>query len=161
MKKLLALSAIGLCLLISGCSGELSVPTVNPAVDCRADAEYDGAGYDLRITYVNDQTAAVTFLAPESLEGIKVARSNGQYSLSLGTLLCRSQQGLSGESALPRRILTLLDAVKNTSLTPTENNEQGCTFSGSADGQDFTLVTDRSGKPVSLKSGLLTVQFSK
>ena len=101
MRKSFVLFALGMCLTLGGCAGEPKVPTVNPAVDCEIEAEMSGTAYDCRVTYVNDQTAAVTFLSPESLKGIRVSRANGECSLSLGTLLCRSDGGLAGKNALP------------------------------------------------------------
>ncbi len=147
------------CLLLTACSADRAPEAVNTAVDSPAALEYAGKSFDCHITYVSDRLSSVTLLSPESVQGLKYARADGQTSLSLGSLLCRSGHPLPGGQALSEQLFSMMDAAARNGLSLTDEKDGRYTFTGQSGGKDFTVVTDCTGKLLEMKNEALAVIF--
>ena len=148
------LTGLSLFLLLTGCSSGSSVPTVRSATDSDAAVSFQGREYPCHINYVNKNTAVLTLKDPETLAGLTFQRSDGVYSLSLGTLVCKNVPLTNRNSAIAVQVLSAFDRISGDPPAFVRQHDSNCyEFS---DG-DITVLTDAEGHLLSLRSDQLTI----
>lgn len=161
MKKMPAFLAVPLLLIsLSGCSTKPVCPTPHFAVDTDASVQCDHAEYQCHIQYVDQNTASLTFTAPESLAGFSVIRGSGNYSFSLGSLLCKGMC-LLPENSPAVRVFSAFDTLSKAELLCTGQNEDNTfTFVPDQHTDSPVLTCDGSGHLLSLKTEGTEIRFA-
>lgn len=154
MKKSLGVLTVGMLAVmcsLTGCNGAASpeVPTVHAEVDTDMTLHDGSTDYACHVQYVSKDNATLTLSSPESLAGMTFHRSNGAYTLSLGSLLCKGGRLLPEQGALVQRTLAVFDALPDAEMSCLGQDTDGSyTFvlpSGDA------IVTDSQGQWLSVR----------
>lgn len=159
MKRKYILFALGASLVLCSCSQGTAAPEINAAVDSDARVQLDDMDIECHITYVNEGMASLTISSPDNLRELKFSRADGKNSMSLGTLICRSEKSVPGSGSLSQQVFSMLDAVRSSDMKLAEEKDGIFTFTGDSDGKTITIETDSSGKPIKLENGELAVCF--
>ena len=141
--------------MLAGCSESGSVPEIQAAADCDASVVYRDAEYLCHIRYVDRNTASVTLLSPEGVSGLTFTRGGGEYSCSLGALLCRNTA--AEEGSLYDEVFGVFDILAETapdSVRRAADDRFEFTYDG------MTLTADGSGRPLSTKNGNITIKMA-
>ena len=146
----------------SGCNAAETPPQVSAAVDGPAQLMMGGTEYRCHVSYVSTDTACVETESPQNVCGMTVKRSGGNYTVSLGSLLCRCD-GAPPDGSVAGEIFSALDAVNNGSLvfigSSGEADSRLYEFSGKTDSESFTIVCDSDGSIKRIQSESMTMHF--
>lgn len=141
-------------LMLTGCSANDSFPEIQAAADSDADIRYNGTEYRCHIRYIDNATSSVTLLSPEEISGLTFTRSSGEYTCSLGKLLCKGED--LPDNSLPKEIFRVYDSIANTDPEPLVKHTDGsCEFRCG----EIKLTTDSSGRPVFSDSKSITISI--
>lgn len=157
MKKFTFVSAaVPLCIaVLGGCTASESVPEIQAAADCDAAVVYRDTEYRCHIHYVNRNTAAVTVLSPPDISGLTFTRSGGEYSCSLGSLLCRNNAVNKGSLADEVfGVFDLLAGAQPESVKKTGDDRYEFRYS------NMLLTADGSGHPLKADNGKILIDTS-
>ena len=147
MNKLMAVFVTGLSLLcFTSCDMEEQlVPplTVSAEKDCVV--KYGSEEYKCSIKYISSSVESITVKSPENISGMTFRHSDGKFTLSYGTLICKSEELLLPENSFPYKTSAVLKKLRKNkdtiTLSPDENG--GYTYKDNA--SDFTVRTDKNG----------------
>ncbi len=159
MKKLCWIP-IAAVLLFASCSETVKIPEVIAAVDNDAVVTYDGTAYECHITYVNDRVAGVELHSPDSLKGLTFRRTENGQTVSLGKLLCRSEQFPFGSDCVAEQVFQALDGVKQERIKWLSVSDGQHRFTGKNE-SSLTFLTDSDGQIRQLSDGKLTIRFQE
>lgn len=148
-------------MILCSCTQGGSAPEINAAVDSNAEVRLGDMNVGCHITYVNEGMASMTISSPDTLSGLRFSRADGKNSMSLGSLLCRSEKSMPVSSSLPQQVFSALDTVRSSDMKLLEEKDGEYTFSGVGSGTDITVVTDSTGKPLRLENEQLRIVFSQ
>ncbi len=148
------LLCVSLCFLTTGlcaCQAEPEPPVIKAATDSDVTIERNGVTYEGHLTYVNEETAALTLTAPETLRGMSFQRGDGQFTMALDTLQCKSEQALLPDDSVALRVFSFFDALQQPTLRCTGQNPDTL-FRFTGDGA-MTVTTSEVGEIVSVECG--------
>lgn len=157
MKKIILVCIIAvITVFCTSCSENIKIPSVNTAVEENAVVTVGEKEYKCHISYVNDVTSSVAFSSPESLKNMTFRKNSDGFSVSLGTLICKSESFDFSESCVFVQIMNALSAVKqeNVKFMSKQNDKYMfslkdnpvCKFFTDADGN----ITSFSGKNIKI-----------
>ena len=139
--------------LLSSCAEQPKIPDISTVLDNNAAIAADGQTYDCHINYVSPTTAAITFNAPDTIKNMTVRRADGQYSLSLGSLICRTDTSLLDDTSVLMRAVNVLDGItKSQNVQFRSADENKFTFTVGVGNDNVTVVTDRKGAVKNIKA---------
>lgn len=166
IKKIAAVAAVGLSLLMSGCGNKLPfvqrAPSFDTTYTVTADITYDKVTAKAELTRVNSTEWMVDFVEPKALSGISIALNDKKYSASLDGLSFSAADSAVYAAApqIIAKAVSLLSGASNDKLTASDGV---LTFSDEIDGKRVTITADeRTGSLISLKLPYqkLAVSFS-
>ncbi|MBQ3928711.1 MAG: hypothetical protein II711_01290 [Clostridia bacterium] len=150
MKKFLLIIGIAAAILIfSACEHQPKAPDIVTAADRNISVVYGGKNYDCHMNYVSPATASVSMNTPENIQGLTLRRSDGTYALSLGGLICRTDQSiLPDQSVLMKTIQTFDLLGKNIgtqNITLKSSSDKKYEFILNTPGQTAVITTNEKG----------------
>ena len=132
--------------MLCSCSTNQKIPEISAASDADAVVCIDGKQYACHITYVNSSTARITYTKPEGISGIVFSRTESDYSVSLGGLVCRNS-GDPCRKGVSQRILRMFDGITKGETSFISVSEDGVyEFSGKCEDGEYRIYTDSTGK---------------
>ncbi len=146
MKKLIAaLSAMILMISAGACSEKDNTPELRLEKERNCVINYLGNDYNCTLGFLSDNVESVTLNSPENLSGLSFRCSNGKYTISLGSLICRSDSLLIPDDSFPAAVSGIMkDLRKNKENIKLSQAEKG--FSYSSDSKiSYTVKTDNNG----------------
>lgn len=158
---LLSIGVIAVIVFFCSCKEQPKIPEISTVLDNNAKVTYQGQTYDCHINYVSPTTASVTFHTPDTIKNMTLRRADGQYALSLGTLICRTDSSLLKDSAVPMQIINMLDGVKKSKTLQFKSaDEKTFTFTTQINGETVTVTTDPKGNLQKLNTPNLKITIS-
>lgn len=160
MRKLfLILTAVTAMFICTSCNENVKIPEVIAAVDRDATVTYNGTEYDCHITYVNGNTASVEMKSPENLQGLTFRKTEGNQTVSLGKLICKSDSFYFGDDCIGTQIMQAFDGVKQENIKFMSLKNDLYLFSGKND-SSLTFLTDSDGNIQTLSTQNLKIKMS-
>lgn len=74
---------------LCGCAAEEEAPPEKSEADTEQTININGTEFTYRLNYINENMITASFSSPPSVKGMVLRCSNGSYSISLDTLLCK------------------------------------------------------------------------
>ena len=146
-------------LTLAGCSGTAAPPAIHAATDTDMTLHYGDTDYLCHICYVNKNNASLTLSSPDTLSGLTFHRTNGRYSLSLGSLLCKGGNLFPNSGVPAKDVLSAFDDLSDSSLTCTGQTEDGTYTFTLPSSDSFSLTTDSSGSPLAITTDTFTLTY--
>ena len=147
LKKFTAVFMTGLSLLcFTSCdSNQQSAPplTVSPDKDCIV--KYGGEEYKCSIKYISSSVESITVKSPENISGMTFRYSDGKFTLSYGTLICKSENLLLPESSFPYKTSAVLKKLRKNKNTITFSLNENGEYTYKDEVSDFTVKADKNG----------------
>ena len=160
LKKIfLVFSAVTIMLFCTSCSENVRIPSVNTAVEENVSVNIGDTEYRCHISYVSDTTAAVTFSAPESLKDMTFRKTADGFSVSLGTLICKSGDFSFSESCVFRQITDELAKIKQDNIKFMSKQGDKYMFSLKSD-PTCKFLTDENGHIISFTGKDIKIKFN-
>ena len=143
MRKQIALLCSVLALLAAGgCHQEELPPVPKLSANCACVVRYKDVSYNCRIGFLSKDVETITIQTPAALSGLTFSKGQGQYKLSYGSLVCRSDSALMPQQSLPQKITNAVhDFRRQPQSLQAEKTGTGYTFTSPA----YALVTDAEG----------------
>ncbi len=158
---LMAVILLGTALLCCSCTQNVKAPTVVAKVDGSAVVEYGNAEYECTINRLTDGVISITLNSPENISGLTFKQSDGKYTISYGTLICRNENALFSEYSFPNLIMEILSAASNSENLIYQSSENELyTFSGSTSLGKFNITVDSEGKITDITQESLSLKVS-
>ena len=154
MKKLIAAaSAAVLFLSAAACSEENDSPKIKLETERDCIINYKGNEYSCTLSFLSDEVEAVTLKSPETLSGLSFRYSDGKYTVSLGSLICRSDSILLPDNSFPAAVSDIMhDIKKNKDNIQLIKEKNGYSYSPSL-GTPCTVRTDQNGSITEISLG--------
>ena len=153
-------SCISTLLVFCSCSSDVVPPDINTAADSDIIIHSGDTDYQGHITYVNKNTASLGFSSPGSMSGIVFRRADGQYSVELNELKCKSSAAVYGDKSTVKEIFGLLDFIQDGKMSFKGIDERGLyEFSAKNGNNTLTLFTGENGEIAGISSDNISVEF--
>ncbi len=112
MKKAAVSAAVIMIMLTAGCTGQNTAPKLKfgSSVDCSISC--GGRDYRCKLSLVSDDTEKITMTYPQSVEGVTFGRSGGNNTVSMDSLLCRSEGSFLPDDSVPVRAEEIIRYLK-------------------------------------------------
>lgn len=148
MKKIFSVVfAVIMLFSICSCSQTEKIPEVNPCINGDCIVEYGSTKYSCNINYLTDGIDVLTIKEPKELSGLTFRHADGKYSLSYGSLICRSNDLLLSQNSFPNTVMGILTELSKdkSKLTLKSNNGENYVFSGKSKYGEYQLTADSEG----------------
>lgn len=148
IKSIILPFSIILPLLFCSCRQQEKIPEINPCINHECTIEYAGMKYECSITYLTEGTDILTINSPKNLKGLTFRHADGKYSLSYGSLICKSNDLLLPQKSFPNSVMGILSELcKDKSKLKLENHtDTDYTFSGKSKYGSYNITSDPEGK---------------
>lgn len=151
---------MAVCLLTcTSCSETVKIPEIVAAVDNNAAVNINHTDYQCHVNYINNTTSSVEFQFPDNIKGLTYRKTENNQAISLGTLLCKSDNFRFTDNCVAVQIIHALDNVKQDNMKFLSEKDGIYTFAGKND-PSFKCCTDEKGNIRSLVNSQLSVKFS-
>lgn len=109
---------------------------------------------------MNKNTSSLGFSSPESLSGLVLRRSDGQYSAELDKLKCKSDHAVYGDKSTVQKIFGLFDFIQDGKMS-FKGVDEKCLYEFSAKNgnETLTLFTNENGEMISISSGDISIEI--
>lgn len=114
MKKTLCITALAALVFVSGCQAPVKAPELKLTGDIGCVISSGGEQYECTASYVSDSVYSLEFSAPKELEGLKYSFSGGVCTVSMGTLMCRSDGIFLPDTACPMEVMRVIKHLRNS-----------------------------------------------
>ena len=127
------------------CSKADNTPMLNLDTKSNCTINYSGNDYNCTLNFLGDGIESVTLNSPETLSGMCFRCSNGKYTVSLGSLICRSDTLLIPDNSFPAAVSLIMEELReNRENIKLSEDGNGYSYSSSSK-IPYTLKTDKKG----------------
>ncbi len=142
-----------LLLSAGACSEKNNAPMLKLESERNCVVNYLGNDYNCTLSFLSDGMESVRLNSPETLSGLTFRCSNGKYTVSLGSLICRSDTVLIPDNSFPVAVYTLMnDLKKNKDSIMLYPDENGYSYSSNSK-VPYTVKTDNNGSITKIMLG--------
>lgn len=163
LKRCIAfICAFVVSLFLVGCVSKPKVPDISTAIDSKAVVKSGSESYNCIINYVSPTTASIQFNSPETIKGMTVRRADGKYSLSLGSLICRTDTPIIEGDSVPMTVIELLDSISGGQNMKFKAVNDGIfEFEKKNGSNDLSVFTDSDGNITEIKTPKISISTVK
>lgn len=156
LKKIIAaITAIIIMISSSACSQADNTPEIKLEKQRNCVINYLGKDYNCTLSFLSGNVESVTLNSPDTLSGLSFRYSNGKYTISLGSLICRSESLMIPDDSFPAAVSKLMKELrKNKENIKLIQSENGFSYS-SASSIPYTVKTDNNGHITNIMFGNL------
>ncbi len=159
MKKLsYIITIITTLILCTSCSETVKIPEVKSAVENNAAVTIDNTNYQCRISYVSDNVSSVSFTSPDNIKGLTFAKSQNNRAVSLGSLICKSENSAFSQNAVFAKITGVLSKIKPDNVKFLSKKNDLYMFS-LKDNPVCKFFTDENGNIQSVSDEHIKIKF--
>lgn len=159
MKKLFSVTAIIISVIFcTSCSENVKIPEVKSAVENNAAVTLGNTDYQCRISYVSDNVSSVSFLSPENIKGMTFTKSENNRAVSLGSLICKSENSAFSQNSVFGKITNVLSKIKPDNVKFISKKNDLYMFS-LKDNPVCKFFTDENGNLQSVSADDIKINF--